>query len=72
MRVRVRDVADVVAGLFAVDRSGALRADLADDCFPVLDDLGRVAVNVQPRQRFSKNSAMDERSLRTRMGAEIA
>ena len=70
--LRVGDVTDVVAGLFAIGRSGPLGVDLTDDGFPVLDDLGGMAVDVHPRQRFSKNSTMHERTLHTRMRAEIA
>src|SRR5213078_3177374 len=72
--LRMDDIADVVAGLVAPlgPRREAFGLHLRDDAAPVLDERRRLPVNLHPGQRVPEDAAMDERSLRTRMRAEIA
>src|SRR5438067_211823 len=71
MRLRMREVADVVAGLVAVVGSGALGGDIGKNPLPVLDERRSMAVDFQPCQRVGKHTPIDQRLLYPRMGAKI-
>ena len=72
MLMLVHDVPDVVAGFFAVDEGGVFRLQTRKDTAPVFDDFGRLSVNFEPDERFSKDAALDERTLDPRMRVRIA
>src|SRR5256885_11566284 len=71
LRMRVREVADVVAGLFTVVRRSPFGRDIGENFLPVLDERRRVAVDFEPRQRVRKHAPIHQRSLYSRMCAEI-
>jgi len=72
MRMRMHQVADVVAGFFVFGRREPFGLHLRDDAAPVFDELRRAAVNLQPGQRVLENAAKHQRTLNARMSADVS
>ena len=47
-------------------------APLGEHCDPVLDEVGRIAVDFQPRQAITKNAPVRERALRPDARTKVA
>ena len=58
--MRVRKVADVVAGFLGVGRLGGVRVLFRQQNSPVLDDRGRIPVDFHPHQGFVEPMSMGE------------
>ena len=71
MWVGVREVPDVVAGLFSFDQRRVLGLHAREDPAPVFDGFGRLSMDLEPDERLAKDAALRQRTLHSRMGGQV-